>query len=141
MHSAPEGSPAAERNKSPIWETLSEVLAHREVDHHSFRPRLLEVASGTGQHIAYFGVRLSQWVLQPSDMNATRFPLITQWVEYEGAHNVLPPTLLDVRTHAEQWPEGSWDVIYAANMTPLALGRRPLGYFKEQLKNFLPKAY
>ena len=55
-------SPAAERNKQPILEALRRVLpAHG---------RALEVASGTGQHVAWLGAGLPGWQWQPSEASS-----------------------------------------------------------------------
>ena len=51
-------SPAAERNKQPILERLQALLPARG--------RALEIASGTGQHVAWFAAGLPGWVWQPS---------------------------------------------------------------------------
>ena len=61
MSDLPE-SPAAERNKQPILEVLQRLLpAHG---------RALELASGTGQHAAWFGAGLPGWTWQPSEASS-----------------------------------------------------------------------
>lgn len=52
-------SPAAERNKQPILEVLNPLLLPQA--------RVLEVASGTGQHAQYFCMKRPDIVWQPSD--------------------------------------------------------------------------
>ncbi len=105
-------SPAAERNKGPILERLRQVLpAHS---------RVLEIASGTGQHAAWFAAQMPHWTWQPTDAQADALPAIRAWVTETGARNVLPPMPLDVM--APQWPleNEAFDGIYCANMLHIA---------------------
>ena len=55
----PAFSPAAERNKQPILDVLRQVLPERG--------SALEIASGTGQHVAWFAAGLPHWTWQPTD--------------------------------------------------------------------------
>lgn len=110
-------SAPADRNKQPILDVLRQVLPERG--------RALEVASGTGQHAAWFAAHLPQWQWLPSDVRADLLPFITARVAEAGLNNVLPPRLLDVL--AEPWlpDEASgqpprFDLIYCANMLHIA---------------------
>lgn len=113
-------SPAADRNKQPILETLRRVLPERGM--------ALEIASGTGQHAAWFAAGLPGWQWQPTDLQASAMATIAAWTEQSGARNVLPPMRLDVT--AEQWPDGAdlfgeafgetFDAVYCANMLHIA---------------------
>jgi SAM-dependent methyltransferase len=105
-------SPAADRNGQPILDVLRTVLpAHGTA---------LEIASGTGQHAAFFAAALPGWTWQPTDADADALPAIAAWTSQSGATNVRPPLLLDVM--AAQWPsQGTpftepFDAIYCANM-------------------------
>jgi hypothetical protein len=55
-------STAAERNKQPILDLLGKVLGARGA--------ALEIASGTGQHAAWFAAALAEWTWQPTDADA-----------------------------------------------------------------------
>lgn len=102
-------SPAAERNKQPILDVLRQVLPKQGC--------ALEVASGTGQHTAWFATALPQWVWQPTDANAAALPGIAARMLEAGLSNVHPPLLLDVLE--PQWPTTgatAFDAIYCANM-------------------------
>lgn len=102
-------SPAAERNKQPILDVLRQVLPKQGC--------ALEVASGTGQHTAWFATALPQWVWQPTDANAAALPGIAARMLEAGLSNVHPPLLLDVLE--PQWPATgatAFDAIYCANM-------------------------
>ncbi len=110
--SDPQHSPAAERNRQPILEALRNVLPAQGA--------ALEIASGTGQHVAWFAAGLPGWTWRPSDAQADDFASIAWWCAEVGVGNVEPPVLLDVM--APRWPsEGAefsvrFDSIYCANM-------------------------
>ena len=101
-------SPAADRNKQAILSVLAEVLPERG--------HALEIASGTGQHAAWFAAGLPHWDWQPSDAHAGGFDSIAAWARQQGVANVRPPLLLDVM--AGEWLPGAaqFDAIYCANM-------------------------
>lgn len=102
-------SPAAERNKQPILDVLRQVLPKQGC--------ALEVASGTGQHTAWFATALPQWVWQPTEADADALPGLAARMLEAGLNNVHPPLLLDVLE--PQWPTigaTAFDTIYCANM-------------------------
>ena len=82
------------------------------------------MASGTGQHAAWFAAALPGWTWQPSDAQAEHLDSISAWCADAGAHNVHPPLLLDVL--APQWPSSGaafatpFDLVYCANMLHIA---------------------
>lgn len=98
-------APSAERNAGPILSVLRRVV----------RPgaRVLELASGTGQHAAAFAPALAaDW--QPSDVEPGNFGSITAW---SGAV-ARAPRLLDAC--AWGWAAGEdWDAILAVNLLHL----------------------
>ena len=110
--SDPQHSPAAERNRQPILEALRNVLPAQGA--------ALEIASGTGQHIAWFAAGLPGWTWQPSDAQADGFSSIAWWCGEAGVGNVEQPVVLDVM--APRWPSDGaefgvlFDAIYCANM-------------------------
>jgi hypothetical protein len=105
-------SPAAERNRQPILDVLRQVLPGRGT--------ALEIASGTGQHVAWFAAGLPGWTWQPSDAQADDFDSIASWCAEANVGNVLRPVVLDVMTR--RWPSAGdefrtpFDAIYCANM-------------------------
>src|SRR4051794_11779929 len=92
MSTAPLSAPA-ERNKQPILEVLLRVLPATG--------KALEIASGTGQHAAWFAAAMPHWTWQPSDADASALPAIAACAAEAGATNVRPPLRLDVMA---QWP-------------------------------------
>ncbi len=109
-------SPAADRNKQPILDILRRVLPASGT--------ALEVASGTGQHAAWFAAAMPGWAWQPTDADAGALPAIAAWSAQAGLHNVRPPLVLDVLS--PHWPGGGpaftepFDAIYCANMLHIA---------------------
>jgi hypothetical protein len=110
--SDPQHSPAAERNRQPILEALRHVLPAQGT--------ALEIASGTGQHVAWFAAGLPGWTWQTSDAQADGFGSIDWWCADAGVANVERPVVLDVM--APCWPSDGaefsarFDAIYCANM-------------------------
>ena len=113
-------SPAAERNRQPILDVLQQVLPARGL--------ALEIASGTGQHVAWFARHLPAWNWQPSDTHAAALLSIAARVAQAGLTNVREPLLLDVlqprwageeaadRATRESPAGLRYDAIYCANM-------------------------
>ncbi|HSI52260.1 MAG TPA: DUF938 domain-containing protein [Ideonella sp.] len=84
--SAMRYSPAAERNRGPIGEALLGLLpAHGHA---------LEIASGSGQHAAWFGALLPGWHWQPTDADDGNFASVRHWCAAQP--NVAPPFELDL---------------------------------------------
>jgi hypothetical protein len=107
----PSHSPPAERNKQPILEVLRQVLPARG--------RALEIASGTGQHVAWFAAALPDWTWQPTDFDEGALPSIEARIAQAALPNVRAPLRLDVT--APQWPVTEpVDAIYCANLLHIA---------------------
>jgi len=99
-------APAAERNRKPILEVLRRVLPTEGV--------VLEIASGTGQHAAYFAQQLPSLRWQPTEVSAEGIQSIAAWVDEAGRDNLLPPLELDVRR--AKWPISGADALLCINM-------------------------
>ncbi|MBK0393743.1 DUF938 domain-containing protein [Ramlibacter algicola] len=104
-------SPAADRNKEPILAQLQAILGERGT--------ILEIASGTGQHAAWFAAGLPGWTWQPTDADPEMLPAIAERATEAGLSNVLPPQALDV---TRPWPAFAqkFDAIFCANMLHIA---------------------
>jgi len=109
---APDYSPAADRNKQAILEVLLRVLPERGY--------ALEIASGTGQHAAWFASSLPGWAWQPSDAQPDGFASINAWAAEQDVRNVRSPVVIDVM--APSWLPGQqqFGLIYCANMLHIA---------------------
>lgn len=129
-------SPASDRNKQPILEVLQRVLPTRGT--------ALEIASGTGQHVAHFAAAMPQWAWQPSDVTDTAFGSIAAWCAQLGVGNVRAPLRLDVT--APRWPgEGTelplagLDAVYCANMLHIAPWRCCAGLMQGAARYLAPQ--
>ena len=74
---------------------------------------VLEIASGTGQHAAWFARAFSHLVWQPSDIDAGLHASIAAWIAHEGAANARAPLMLDV---AGEWPEPDRGIVAMVNI-------------------------
>lgn len=101
-------APAAERNAGPIVEILRTVLPPTG--------RILELASGTGQHCAALASALPNLTFQPSEPDTSKLSSIRAWTE--GLANVQAPIALDVT--ASSWPVGEVEAMFCANMIHIA---------------------
>jgi SAM-dependent methyltransferase len=101
-------APAAERNKEPILEVLRRVLPPSGL--------VLEVASGTGQHVAHFAGALPGLQWQPSDPDPAHLASIRAWTD--ELPNVREPLQLDIRH--QPWPIERADALICSNMIHIA---------------------
>ena len=99
-------SPSAERNREPILAVLRGALPATG--------RVLEIASGTGQHAMYFAGALTGLDWQPSDADADARASIAAWIAHDGLPNVRAPLALDV--HEPDWGVDSLDAVVCINM-------------------------
>nr|WP_228576919.1 DUF938 domain-containing protein [Halomonas sp.] len=98
-------SPAAARNRQPILDVLSMILPEEA--------RILEVASGSGEHGVHYAAAKPGWTWQPSDPNAEARRSISAWRLHAGLENLCEPLPLDV---AGIWPSGPFDAVVAINL-------------------------
>ena len=103
-------SPAAERNKAPLLEVLSDVLPASGL--------VLEVASGTGQHVAHFARVMHGLKWQPSDPDPEMRKSIRAHAAAHALDNVAEPLDLDVL--AADWPLSRADAVLCCNMIHIA---------------------
>lgn len=105
--------PAPERNKQPILDVLSRTLPKRA--------SVLEIASGSGQHAAFFAAQQPGWTWQPSDHDAENLASIAAWVTESQLPNLRAPIRVDVLEADWQLSEAEpLDAIFCANMIHIA---------------------
>jgi len=98
--------PHVVRNRDPILEVLRPVLPSHGM--------VLEVASGSGEHAAYFATQLPALVWQPSDPDPRALASIAAHRTAAEAPNLLAPLQLDVT--AQHWPVERADAVICNNM-------------------------
>jgi SAM-dependent methyltransferase len=105
-------APATVRNRGPILEVL-----RRHLPRHGL---VLEIASGSGEHITHFAVGLASGGLmfQPSDPDAAARASIDAWVRELGDSTIRPALALDAA--ADSWPVAQADVVLCINMSHIA---------------------
>jgi cyclopropane fatty-acyl-phospholipid synthase-like methyltransferase len=100
-------SAAAERNKQPIAEQLQALLPAGA--------RVLEIASGGGQHVVHFAARMPGTFWLPTDLTPTEMPAIAARTAAAALSNIAAPRVLDVL--AADWSlPGDYDAIVCINM-------------------------
>ena len=103
-------SPAAERNKQPILDVLEGWLPQSGI--------VLEIASGTGQHVVHFARALPALRWQPTDADPELRTAVAARAVSAALENVLPPLALDVLDAA--WPVTAADAVLCINMIHIA---------------------
>ncbi|GAA0282049.1 DUF938 domain-containing protein [Alteraurantiacibacter aestuarii] len=99
-------APAASRNRDPIADVLAQELPSSG--------NVLEIASGTGEHVIHFASRFKNLNWQPSDPDAEARASIAAWSAEAGLANIAEPAALDAS--ASQWPVDHADAIVCINM-------------------------
>ena len=87
--------------------------------------KVLEIASGSGQHVVHFAAALPQADFQPSDPDPTARASIDAWAREAKLDNVAPPVNLDVTQN--EWPVGASDIIVCINMVHISPWTATLG--------------
>jgi hypothetical protein len=103
-------SPSAERNKTPILDAIRSRLPVSGV--------VIEIASGTGQHIVHFARELPGLIWQPTDADDELRAAATDRIRAAGLSNVRTPLRLDVL--ASDWPVTGANAIVCINMIHVA---------------------
>jgi hypothetical protein len=66
---------------------------------------VLEIGSGTGQHVIGFAAAMPALTWQPTDLNPNHLKSIEAWRQQSGVANIAPPFALDA-TDPETWLGG-----------------------------------
>ncbi len=124
------GSPAATRNRGPILAVLARVLPEEGT--------VLEIASGSGQHVVFFADALPRLRFVPSDPDPSARDSIEAHRAEAGLPNVAPALALDVR-HTP-WPIAACDAIVAINMVHISPWEATLGLLAGAAERLAPGA-
>jgi len=90
-------SPSTGRNKEPLLDALQGELTDAK--------RVLEIASGTGEHAVHFCTALPHLQWQPSDIADDALASIAAWRAAAAIEEIAPPLKLDMTT--DHW----WDAV------------------------------
>ncbi len=122
-------APATERNRGPILEVLRSALPESG--------SVLEIASGTGEHVVWFARSLPGLAFQPSDPDPGNRASIVAWVRHCGVTNVEAP--LDIDAAGERWPvAGGFDAILCINMIHISPWAATLGLMRNAAATLSP---
>ena len=110
-------APAAARNRDAILAVLQAVLPEAGT--------VLEIASGSGEHIVHFAQSLPHLDWQPSDPEPAALASIAAWSAEATLPNIAPPVMLDVIS--ADWPIARADAILCINMIHIAPWAATLG--------------
>jgi SAM-dependent methyltransferase len=99
-------APAAARNRQPIADVLREWLPASGL--------VLELASGTGEHVVHFAQQFPALEWQPSDLHQDALQSIAAWRSRAALPNVRPPLTIDAA--APDWPIDRADAVLSINM-------------------------
>jgi Protein of unknown function (DUF938) len=113
-------APATERNREPILAVLKTILPPKG--------QVLEIASGTGQHLTFFAPHFPELTWQPSDPDPMHLASIESWIEQRPSANILSPIQLDVTS--DGWEINYADVMLCINMIHIAPWEACLGLFR-----------
>jgi hypothetical protein len=114
---ARRSAPAALRNREPIAEVLADWLPERGL--------VLEIASGTGEHCAWFADRFPDLDWQPSDIHPDALASIAAWREQTGLPNLREPIVVDAGE--PNWPVNRADAMLNINMVHISPQASALG--------------
>ena len=120
-------APATLRNRDAILAVLRAALPSTG--------RVLEVASGSGEHAMHFAAALPALDWQPRDPDPVALASIEAWRGEAGLPNLRAPMLLDA---AADWPIDRADAILCINMTHISPWDATVGLFTQGAR-LLPK--
>ena len=112
-------APATLRNRDFILDVLRDVLPMTGV--------ILEIASGSGEHIVHFARNFPTLVFQPSDPEPDALLSVAAWVKATRVTNVRAIALDASQSF---WPIASADGIICINMVHISPWEATLGLIK-----------
>jgi SAM-dependent methyltransferase len=99
-----------DKSSTPILALLQRVLPRTGL--------ILEIGSGTGQHVTYFAKALPELTWQPSDPDEIFRESVRAWIALEELANVRAP--VDLEVCRLPWPVSRADGILCINMIHVA---------------------
>lgn len=112
-------APATLRNRDAIAAVLADWLPETGT--------VLEVASGSGEHVVHFAAAFPHLDWQPSDPDPAGLASIAAYRTEAGLANIAPPRALDAS--APEWPIHRVDAVLCINMVHISPWQATLGLF------------
>jgi hypothetical protein len=103
-------APATLRNRDAITDVLRDVLPENGL--------VLEIASGSGEHVVHLAQAYPHLQWQPSDCEPAALRSIAAWASDSTSTNILSPVLIDVEQ--ADWPVTYADAILCINMVHIS---------------------
>lgn len=103
-------APATQRNRNSIFAVLREVLPREG--------RVLEIASGSGEHVVHFAKALPALTFQPTDPDPRAVASIAAWSKHAALPNIEPALPFDASQ--PDWPFRDLAGILCINMIHIA---------------------
>lgn len=121
-------SSAAERNKAAILDALKRTLPEQPL-------LILEIASGTGQHVAYLAEHLPLVTWQPSECDEKSVTSIQGYIQITQRPNIRDPVWIKTTDKPEVWgkeilKKENYDVMLCINMLHACAWKATEGLFK-----------
>ena len=113
-------APASLRNRGPIKEILQKHLPANG--------RVLEIASGSGEHCLYYADHFPELTFQPSDKDTQALASIKAYAQECRYNNIEDPLSLDCLS-IQNWPEIKAQAIICINMCHIAPWQASCGLF------------
>ena len=107
---ARRSAPHVARNTGPIIDVLRGILPDEGL--------VLEIASGSGEHILAFAQAFPRLLWQPTDADPVSLRSADAWRMAQGAPNLLAPVPLDAAR--ANWPIEEADAILCINMVHIS---------------------
>ncbi|XP_026731706.1 methyltransferase-like 26 isoform X1 [Trichoplusia ni] len=131
--------PAASRNQDPILQVLKRfIICDVDSIQDEESPLFLEIASGSGQHVAHFAPNFPGVKFQPTEVDDSLIGSISYYANHCKTKNILPPMLIDICNNLSTYgfEENSVDYMYNANMIHISPYACTVGLF-ENAGNYL----
>lgn len=106
-------APAFHRNAEPIWSAIGGILAAKTGS-------VLEIGSGTGQHIVTYAARLPHLTFWPSDIMETHRTSIDAWRRAVKLVNLRPPQNINLMQSDWRWEGGALTAVLCFNVIHIA---------------------
>ncbi len=126
-----DGDPAAKRH-APATARNRDAIAAVLADWLPPHGTVLEVASGSGEHVVHFAAAFPHLDWQPSDPDPAGLASIAAWCAEAGRANIAPPLALDAA--APDWPVDRTDAILCINMVHISEWAATVGLFAQSAK-------